>query len=362
MLFKAVHKGIDSLYLSYKGELKERMLNELEHKWHLAQSADLGERAKGVVQVLEHRFCMERTGRKHYQFILKDNWMQIEVSKHTGFPALYIQLRSEFLNVKGLEYAKAHVRKVAEQFIKGQPEEIVSRLDIFVDFISEMDFGNIQDMDWITRNLVQKNITGGVCCGWDIGRGSDLSMRLYDKTAEIKPEQDYFMEFWRKAGWADGQQVWRAEFQLRRGQLKQHPIHSLCDLTKSINEIWRYCTNKWLRLSVPDGTINRTRLKTNPWWLEIQNVRFGDGTFAGVSRKPRKNRMPEEKHIYPQTLGYICSHLACNGQAEINLNTMTHLIRKLEAFFKKRHFDGQGSFNKMVKAKIAEKKRQFNIE
>jgi len=72
--------------------------------------------------------------------------------------------------------------------------------------------------------------------------------------------------------------------------------------------------------------------------------------------------MPEEKRIYPQMLGYLCSHLACNGQSDINPNTMPHLIRKLEEFFSKRHFEGQGSFNKMIKTKIAEKKRQYNIK
>lgn len=361
MLFKELYKGIDSLYLSFTGELKEGVLHELEEKLKLARAADLRERAKAVVLVMEHQFHMKKNGRSNYPFILEDAWLQIEISKRRNFPTIYIQLKSAFLNVMGIEYAKAHVRKIAEYFLKGVPDETVSRADIFIDFMTDTDFGEVKIRDWITRAEKLMRSAGDRCTGWDIGRGGDVFLRLYDKTAQITCEQEYLKEFWRKAGWAAKQKVWRAEFQLRRTILKQFSIRNISELISSINDVWQYCTNKWVRLSLPDESKkNRARLKTHPLWQEIQNAQFGDGAFKGINRKLRKDRMPEEKHLYPQSLGFISTFCACNGHEDVNVRTMYHYLEAIKSYFEKRHFDGYGSFGALAKAKIAEKRRLYN--
>lgn len=360
MLFKELYKGIDSLYLSFTGELKEGVLHELEEKLKLARAADLRERAKAVVLVMEHQFHMKKNGRTNYPFILEDAWLQIEISKRRNFPTIYIQLKSAFLNVMGIEYAKAHVRKIAEYFLKGVPDETVSRADIFIDFMTGMDFGEVRIGDWITRAEKLMRSSGDRCTGWDIGRGGDVFLRLYDKTAQITCEQDYLKEFWRKAGWVERQKIWRAEFQLRRSCLKQFSINTISDFLSHINEVWKYCTTRWARLAIPDNTINRTRLQTHPLWQEIQNVKFGSEALKGLKRKLRKERVPEDKHLYPQSLGFISTFCACNGHYEVNVRTMYHYLEAIKSYFEKRHFDGYGSFGALAKGKIAEKRRLYN--
>lgn len=102
------------------------------------------------------------------------------------------------------------------------------------------------------------------------------------------------------------------------------------DMEKKINDIWKYCTEKWLRLAINDGTENKSRWQTSPFWKEVQKVRFNDGSFAGVGRKAEKTRIPDDKIIFLGGLGYISSYAAKNN--------ITDMDEAIAVFSKDSHF------------------------
>ena len=105
MDFKVVHKGIDSLYMSFWGHLKPGLAEELETKKKLAQSDDLKDQAQSVKKIGEHSFEVLDKGKGKFAYVLADNWfyIQISASKKMIIPTLYAQISSELLNCLGLE-------------------------------------------------------------------------------------------------------------------------------------------------------------------------------------------------------------------------------------------------------------------
>ncbi|MFO0793580.1 MAG: hypothetical protein U0586_05900 [Candidatus Brocadiaceae bacterium] len=80
MEFKEVFKGIDSLYVSYRGTLKEGLLELLEEKKKLAQSDGEKERALATMDIEDHHFEVKDRGPRYYSYILEDNWYHIQIT------------------------------------------------------------------------------------------------------------------------------------------------------------------------------------------------------------------------------------------------------------------------------------------
>lgn len=140
-------------------------------------------------------------------------------------------------------------------------QEIISRVDLFVDFFADKDFEKTEKKEWVSKaDKINSYWTKDIFTGWTIGQGGDISARLYNKTVEIKKsKKEYFKEIWEKQGWYEGQTVWRLEFQLKRILLKQMSVNHISDLEIIINDVWIYCTNDWLRLCINDRSKNKSR-------------------------------------------------------------------------------------------------------
>jgi hypothetical protein len=220
MEFKEVHKGIDSLYMSFWGQLKEGVLEELETKKRLAQSEDMDDRSKAVKVIGNHCFEVRDKGQGSYSFIIVDNWFYIKISASQKklIPTVYVQISSELLNCSGVDYSVNALRNILNDLLVSIEKEKVSRVDVFVDFIADTNFEAVSRQSWIARaDQVHSYWTGNVFTGWTVGRGGDISARLYDKTVEIEVSgKNFFNEIWSKAGWQKEQHIWRLEFQLKR--------------------------------------------------------------------------------------------------------------------------------------------------
>lgn len=357
MEFKEVHKGIDSLYLSYRGVVRDEALEELIKKKELAQSDDDSLQAMAQMPIDEHCFEVSDKGRRSYAFVLIDGWFQIQVSasKRRKIPEVYVQISSALLNCMGLDNALNDLRNVVSKLLLNIEEESVSRADLFVDFASGRDFSKIKDEEWITRaHDISRHSKNRVFTGFSIGMGGDIVARLYDKTIEIaKSNKLYFHEIWEKQGWS-GEKVWRTEFQLRRAFLKEMSVNTIADLLLYVNDVWRYCTNEWLRLGIDNGTENRSRWPTDELWKEIQRAIFGDGSFTGITRNVDKSRAPDDKTLFKGGIGYITSHAAKNG--------IENLDDAVSSFAKdaKRFLDRFEGSNDYFKTKLELKKKRFN--
>ena len=363
--FKTVHLGIDSLYLSFKGTLKKEMMKELEMRKEYAQSDEENEQALASVVIDDNLLEVKDRGMGLYVYVLEDNWYQIQISSGKGrIPPVYVQLKSELLNCFGLYNAINHLRGLLKEIIEGPTEELVSRADLFVDFVTNADLGSIKRPQWVCRAKNFENFwKGQEFTGVSIGQGGPIMARLYNKTLEIEGSfKDYFKPIWIKNGWDQKQTVWRLEFQLRREVLNQFKISKLIELTECSNDVWRYCTNDWLRLVEEEETKNRTRLETHPLWNEIQQVKFGPGTYTGVIRIVSRSRKANLKAIHLNGLGYLTAYAAEKGYDTVDEKLVLEWVADNKTFLKEYtknspKYDGPEAY---IQSKVNLKKKKYN--
>jgi hypothetical protein len=365
MEFKEVHKGIDSLYLSFWGDLKEGLLDEFEAKKQLAQSENLEDQALAVKIIDDHCFEIRDKGQGFYSYVLADNWFYIKISasRKKLIPTVAVQISSELLNCSGFDYSVSHLRALLENHLITIQKERIKRVDIFVDFITDIDFEAISRKSWIARaDKVNNYWTGNIFSGWTVGMGGDIAARLYDKTIEISiSKKDFFKEIWSKQGWQPGQRVCRLEFELKRNFLSQLGVNSDSEVTGGQNDIWRICTQEWLRLAIENGDENKTRWKTHPVWQKIQDIRFGDGSYADLKREVSKSRMPNEERLFINGLGYLISFAALHGYDNL-AEASNAFLHNAGAFLDIRAIGSEKFTDSLdyISKKIKLKKRQYN--
>ncbi len=361
MEFKELFKGIDSLYVSYKGRLKEGLSGLLKEQKTLAQSDDEKKQALATITIEGHNFEVSDKGARYYSYILVDNWYQIKItdSKKQSIPTIYVQIKSELLNCLGHEYAICKLREIVNKLLIVVEGELISRSDIFADFVTDADLERIEKKSLVTKTRkIDKHWDGGFT-GWSIGLGGVISARLYDKTVEIrKSRKEYLWEIWGKSGWDTLQRVWRIEFQLEREFLKQMSIKTYTDLLSKVNDIWRYCTYDWLKIAIDNGTQNRTRWEIYPLWKMIQQICFLNGSYTGTAREVNKARIPSDKILYQNgIIASMTSFAARAGLDDVNEETLMKCWEEAQDHLKRETWGKDKSY---LSTKINLKKKKYN--
>jgi hypothetical protein len=355
--------GVDSLYLSFPGDLSGKMEAELERLKLLGQSESEKEQAQAQLKIGEHLFEVLGNGAPRFPFILADNCFFIKFSRHRAksLPMASVQISSEYLAAVGVEVATANLCNIIEQFgdVHGIPK--ISRVDVFLDFICPVDFDGLKQECWITRaNLLAKYYDRRIpqpFTGWVVGIGGDLSSRLYEKTVEIehKSRKFFFHDLWNLHGWKLGNKVWRQEFQLRRELLKQLQINTVPDLLRLKDELWRYLTEDWLRLAIPNPNDDtRTRWPTHPIWLAISKA------YSITSGQPRlkrfhPQRLPRDDWMLVNGLGGLTSFMASQGIEDFG-EGLGEYLHQAQHF----HKVNGGDFFKYISSKVRSKSRKYN--
>jgi len=361
MKFKAIFKGVDSLYMSYKGALKIGLNECLEERKKLAQSDNEMEQALAKIEIGEHVFEVIDRGAHGYSFILVDKWyrIQISASRKKVLPSVYVKISSELLTCYGTDRSINKLRAIVEKLLVKIEGETVSRVDLFVDFTTDEELDKIEDKSWVAKAKNHASYRHcGLFTGMSIGLGGVISARIYDKTLEIGvSHKDYMKEIWGKRGWDKLQKVWRLEFQLKRRCLKEMYINTYSDLMEKANDVWVYCTDQWLRLVVNDDTVNRARWETNPMWKKIQGVRVNEGKITGILREVEKSRVPSDKTMFQNGMGYLTSFAAKEGFDNVNSETVISFLDIGRKYLEERT---QGKVDDYLKTKISNKKKKYN--
>jgi hypothetical protein len=272
--------GVDSLYLSYPGTLSDEAAIRLKVLKELAQSRQADSQKLAQYDAGEHIFQVQDRGRFPFQYILRNGWYRVELSgshaEHT--PLAHIQLASEALTFEGPQAMEGDLCTVLKSLgtLDGKPS--VGRVDLCVDFTTSADISSIPERYWVTRArlfdfyTVQRQFSG-----LTIGKGGDLSARLYDKTLEIQSSnKDYMLDIWRDLGWDGVTKVWRLEFQFRRTALRQLGIRRFASLLKTLGGLWQYATQNWLRLTCPIPTDKtQSRWPAHPLWEALSAADWG---------------------------------------------------------------------------------------
>jgi hypothetical protein len=360
---RILRTGIDSLYLSFKGELAEETSIRLNKLKELARD-DLGSRTSlAQIKLHDHLFEVAGNGRHPFAYILSDAWYRVEVSKKDAksAPLAHGRIASELLTTCGPDWAVGDLWKVIAAIGALSEPPSVSRGDLCVDFVTDYPIDQIQNSEWVTKaRRFDSHIDERRFSGLSIAAGSPLSARLYNKTLEMKKNpRPYLERLWRDAGWDGVSDVWRLEFQLRRQALRDLRVSRYSDLADSLAGIWAYCTQKWLRHTQPLGADrNQSRWPLSPLWLLLQGAQW-----SGVNDVQRINsersRGPSDRSLFVNGLSPLTSFMARDGYLDAGEASKAFMDAAKQ--FHDRNANQTGvDFENYVSTKVREKRKTFN--
>jgi hypothetical protein len=318
--FQALRWGVDSLYLSYPGQLSESVDAELRALKALAQSRD-DLAAKAQYKLGDHIFEVKDKSSGLFPFTIEDDAFQIRLSAHhaKSVPMAYVKVSSHYLSHKTPAEAEAHLRTLLYPLGEIDAPK-VSRIDLFVDFASAVDMESWSRSAWVTKaSGVSQYAQDQTFTGWLIGTGSALMARLYNKQIEIKKSgKTYLKPLWREAGWDSVQPVWRLEFQFKREVLDQLGLTAMPSVLGNLNGLWSYVTTEWLKLTMPSDTDRtRSRWPIHPLWIAVASIDW-ETQGGPLLREYSPCRAPSEEWVARRALSAIASFGALIGATDFN--------------------------------------------
>lgn len=363
---RILRHGIDSLYVSFPGQLFEGAEAQLADLKSLAQNEDELISAAAILPLADHRFCVASHGRRRFPFVIEDNWYSIALASRQAksLPMAHAQIASELLTAIGPRAALDHLTEIIERLGMRLQVPQLSRVDLYADFTTDLDIETIPRQAWLKRSKKRALYEDAdLLTGVAFGLGGDLSCRLYNKLGELeKSLKLYLIELWRQAGWNGNDAVWRVEFQLRRPVLQELKASTLPELLDQLRSIWAYLTSDWLRLTAPNPDDDtRTRWPTHPMWQQIIAV---DGLCAPSAARVRRARIPSDVTLFRQGLAGVTSFMAREGITDFakGVSAFLHAAAAYHAEPARNEPEGQGDerLQRYVHRKVNAKFRRFN--
>ncbi len=360
--FRLLRLAVDSLYLSYPGDLHRGVLSRLTDLKALAQSSDPVEQAKAQFVAGDHIFEVKDKGAGMFPFVLDDNAFRIQFSRpNKKLPMAYVKISAEYLAHKGPRPIQEELEKLLSEFGEITGRNMVSRIDLAADFSSPCVMDSWHRSAWVTRAVeIHSYAKDQQFTGWTIGMGGIIAARLYDKTKEIIHSGKSWAEsLWLPAGWLPGQQVWRLEFECKRDYLKERGLSSLESVLVNLNGLWSYATTEWLRLTEPNpNDSTRARWPTHPLWIALASVDWE--TAGGVLLKRFTNaRYPDEKRIYGMVFSSLASYMAVHQIDDKNVG-IDGLLGKMHEHFQGQAYNQGLEVDELLAQRVAARTRTFN--
>ncbi|SDX54563.1 replication initiation factor [Nitrosomonas oligotropha] len=360
--FKLLRFGVDSLYLSYPGELLSVVDDKLKELKQIAQSPEPFEQVKAQYPINGHIFEVKDKGARLFPYILEDNAFRIQLSRSQSVPLAYVKISSEYLTHVGSVTAEKALKAILDQFGVVHESANVSRIDLFVDFVSSENMESWDRHAWVTRaSLINTYSIERAFSGWVIGAGGVISCRLYDKTLEIEKQSKkfYLHELWKKAGWNGKDKVWRLEFQLNREVLTQKGLGKLTEVLDNLNGLWSYATTEWLRLTLPNvDDQTRSRWPIHPLWGYLSSIDW-ETNGGPLSSRFSAARVPSDDWLCKMGLSTLISLMASKGIKDFD-SGIRAFKDALYVYHERKSFYLGLTFDDYIQEKVTIKARQFN--
>ena len=364
---QVLRSGIDSLYLSYPGDLSYSRSIELEILKQQARSEHEIEQAEAVLKLPDHLFQIHDKGSGLYSYILSDNAFRISLSSMDAkkLPLAYVQIKSDWLVLRGVRGACAELDVIIEQFdSEGEHNEAnVSRADLFVDFVCDFPFESIPRAAWVRRaKHLSNHVMGQTFTGYSFGLGGVISARLYNKTEELEKSKKYYLkDIWKDKGWDGQSPVWRLEFQYKRSVLKEHKAGTIDELLGKLASLWRYSTTSWLKLTIPNDTdTTQSRWPLHPVWEALSDIDWGM-PIQSISIPVRSNNPPSDRFLFINGISSLSSYMAREGIRDPEKAFQSFIDDA--RYFHNMESDYNGkSFTDYLIEKAAAKARKYNLE
>jgi hypothetical protein len=359
---KFLRFGVDSLYLSYQGDLFPNIDQKLSKLKKIAQSDRQAQQAKAQLKIGDHLFEVKDKGTSMFSYILEDNAFRIQLSRPSKFvPMAYVKISSEYLTHKLPADAEKDLYQILNQLGSVHASAHVSRIDLFVDFVSFQDMEAWTREAWVTRaSSVNAYSIDGRFTGWAIGMGGVIAARLYDKIFElVKSNKGYLIPLWELAGRLDGEPVWRLEFEFKRDFLSQKGLVTLNEVLANLNGLWSYATTEWLKLTIPNpDDATRSRWPIHPMWQILSSVDWE--TSGGELQSRFSNaRVPNKGAAMHRVLSGLTTWMAIEGMSEYNL-AIDPFNDDLYFYIKHQAEIAELPYDDFIKEKVSIKARGFN--
>jgi hypothetical protein len=232
--------GVDSLYVSFRGEVEVSRLNELEILKARAQETGHPQ----VVSLGSERVALvQATGWGSYRHWLRSGDFDVFVGQGRSLPAIYARVASSFIHEIGPSRALAELKSFVRLVLLSEvAEALCSRVDVYADFQGWVprphDYERFVTRSRRNTSHVAIHYAGRHFTGFTFGRDAMVA-RLYDKSAEIA----HSGKDWMRTIWGDRldplRPVWRLEFQLRREVLAQCSLQDPDDVVESARTFGR---------------------------------------------------------------------------------------------------------------------------
>jgi hypothetical protein len=358
--FRLLRLGVDSLYLSYAGELHAESLDALNRLKALAQSEHPEEQAKAQWPVGSHFFRVHDKGARLFPFILEDNAYRIQIARPgKKLPMAYVKVSAQCLAHKGPRAVQEELNAILSEigFVRANT---VSRIDLAADFITPVVMDSWNRSAWVTRASEIHNYScDQKLTGWTIGLGGQVGCRLYDKVQEIVHSGKVWnFDLWTAHGWATGEEVWRLEFQFEREFLKTRQLSTLDSVLERLGGLWGYATSGWLRLTVPNADdATRTRWPRHPLWVALSHVDWGSAHAVLLDRYTNA-RTPTELRMISVVLGALSSFMAMHGIEDRN-QAIDGLLQALYQHYGEEARRKGITFDEYLAQRVALKAREY---
>ncbi len=361
---RPLRHGVDSVYLSYPGGIDRDVAVILQDLKQLAQSIHDKDMAQAGWFNGEHQFTVSPRGRGRFAFVLEDNWFRLELSNASAnvLPLAHVQVRSEYLTAVGMEEAIAALDDLIPEFGQATGPASLSRIDLFVDFMTDLDLTALPGSHWVKR-CRKRDIheDRDYVTGMTFGAGNEVSARLYDKTREIlKSGKDYLKPLWAAHGWEEGQTVWRMEFQVRREGLPDDMKGPALDSVPLLGLLWRYLTTEWLRLAIPSASDDtRTRWPVHPLWGALAAV-WDVPPDAAPLMRVTKTRAPGDAAIFKAGLWGLTSFMAREGITQLD-HGLGEFLQALQVYHDGPEAAEARHLQQYIERKARSKARRYNV-
>ena len=361
-LIKFLRFGVDSLYLSYQGEIFESVDEKLAKLKLLARSDNQGQQAKAQYKIGDHLFEVKDKGTSMFAYILEDNAFRIQLSRpNKSVPMAYVKVSSEYLTYKTPADAEKSIHNILTQLGVLQSSANVSRIDLYVDFVSHQNMEAWTRKAWVTRaGSVSSYAINKQFTGWAIGMGGVIAARLYDKLFElVTSHKTYLIPLWQAAGRLEGEPVWRLEFEFKRDFLSQKDLIPLKDTLANLNGLWSYATTEWLKLTIPNANDDtRARWPIHPMWQQLATLDW-ETNDSPLKNRFDNQRIPNQEAVLDRAYSAFTTWMACNASDDPDT-----AIQQFYDALSVHIFDKANKFglhvDEMIMSKVAYKARLFN--
>ncbi len=364
--FQFLGCGVDSLYLSYRGQLREGVRDHLTELKAFAQG---GRRVRGGtgerLDLGGQYFEVLASGAKGFAFVLQNGHFHIKIAPEPGpnRPVAYVQVRSALAQAVCPLAVDTSLRKLLGELARLKGNTRVSRLDINTDFGASVNPNDWAPEAWVARaDQLTVHLQKGRLSGIVVGRGGEIMARLYNKTLELgQSGHDHIHEHWTRHGWNGTDHVWRLEFQLRREALRALGVTAVSGLPDSLGPLWAHCTRDWLRLAEVNHTdSNRSRWATHTLWERLQVAPTWNTGTEALKRAPDAHRAPTDAWFSIHGLAALTSLMARDGLSD-PYQAATQLVKIAYRHHTSSASRRPSALTEYLARKVASKRIRYNL-